>query len=207
MRTLILTTLTCFLWGCGSNTCEDACAKMSKCFGFDTDVGGSSSWECPLGIGTCDAQKKCFARCNLDATCDEIKNKAASYIACKDECAKKYFGDSGTQQKSADSQTAPEDGGVGGDQTAQYWQCHYGAESFLLASCSFAWTCPSGDDRVLECTQSGETHNCTCKNHKKETTDGTFSSEDICSKLPAQEVTDRVNKLCGWKIKETKESE
>jgi len=192
------------LVGCsGGGTCEDACEKMAACLGFSADGGAENGWQCPLGGDVCDPQKKCFARCNLEATCEEIKepNKPSAYRTCREACTMKHFGQDGG---AVDRAIQPGDGEPPGDLVGPFWQCSYQSE-LLLGGCVFSWSCPSGEDRELKCQQDGATQSCTCKNKNKGTTEATFSAQGICSELPSVEVTSQANKSCGWKIQEEKD--
>lgn len=202
MRRFVFLGLLASLVGCsGGGVCDDACDKMAKCLGFSTGDGGSADlgaggWQCPLGGDVCDPQKKCFARCNLEATCEEIKDpkQPSPYRTCREACMAKHFSaDAGTND------ATPADSGSAGDLPEQYAQCTFQSQ-MLLGGCEFFWSCLSGDSLEVKCQQEGDGQACTCKNKNKGTTEGSFSSESICAELPASEVTDHANKSCGWKI-------
>jgi len=216
MRARLIGLLSVALLGCsGGDTCEDACDKMAKCLGYTSEDGTpkeKSDWQSPRSVGKCDAQKKSFARCNLEATCEEIKTQnsqhdeesGSSYLACKAKCASQYFEVDGGEQPEQDGSPSQKDSGIEPDLDPQYWSCHLLTRSYVLSDCSFGWHCPWGDDHVLECRGGGESHSCTCKKGNEGTVEGSFSTSGICdSELPDQEVTDRANMHCGWKIQET----
>ena len=197
------------LVGCsGGGVCDDACDKMAKCLGFSAGDGGAAdlgagAWQCPLGGDVCDPQKKCFAKCNLEATCEEIKDpkQPSPYRTCRDACMAQHFGADGGGP-TADG-IAPADGEPAGDLPGQYAQCTFQSQ-MLLGGCEFSWSCLTGDSLAVKCQQEGEGQACTCKNKNKGTTEGSFSSTSICSELPADEVTDHANKSCGWKLEVSK---
>lgn len=78
---------------------------------------------------------------------------------------------------------------------------HEGASKFTEGGCNHKWRCPYGADRDLTCTQITDGFQCTCKNVKEGTEEGTFSSSDICT-LESHNVAYRVNQSCGWQLPE-----
>jgi hypothetical protein len=206
MRRIVLFGLALVAGCSGGGLCDDACEKMAKCLGFSSGDGGADlgpgAWQCPLGGDVCDPQKKCFAKCNLDATCEEIKapQQPSPYRTCREACMTQYFGADGG---AADAATSLADSAPTGDLPGQYALCTFQSQ-MLLGGCEFSWSCVSGETLELKCQQEADGQACTCKNKNKGTTEGSFSSSSICSELPADEVTDHANKSCGWKIEVSK---
>ena len=66
--------LACF--GC-SNECDDAADKLEECGVTGEDADTSE----------CDGANECAAKCVNNASCDDIKNNADSYVSCVFACA------------------------------------------------------------------------------------------------------------------------
>ncbi len=90
------------------------------------------------------------------------------------------------------------DAGVG-----SVWDsCYYeGGNTTESGGCSSSWRCPYGADRDLICEPITDGYQCTCKNVKEGTEEGTFTSDDICG-LESHNVAYRVNQSCGWQLPE-----